>query len=205
MEGVTRGNENGKGADLYQVKIHFDDGRSLVELLAEDFDICLEEKGSESGLREYSYTVPGGEQVPIYLDPGKVSAILPVPAVQWEQTPQPKSQAPDPDTPRKSARSNRREHILEWEGDEPAGGAGTERPEPSPGRRGVKARRSWNPPETLPAASMGIPRCSDLEREVLKFLSRFIAAEAGQLSNIYEIEKRLFERGQYRDARRRRR
>jgi len=26
MEGVTRGNENGKGADLYQVKIHFDDG-----------------------------------------------------------------------------------------------------------------------------------------------------------------------------------
>jgi hypothetical protein len=52
---------------------------------------------------------------------------------------------------------------------------------------------------------MGIPRCSDLEREVLKSLSRFVAAEAGQLSNIYEIEKRLFERGQYRDARRRRR
>ena len=49
---------------MYQVTIHFDDGRTPIELLAEASDIELEGNPQDGGLQKCTYTARGGHRAP---------------------------------------------------------------------------------------------------------------------------------------------
>ena len=195
MEGTTLRNDGGKERDLCLVTIHFEGGKSPVRLLAEEFDIDLGEEGLERGLRKYAYTAVGGDRVPLYLDPGEVRAILVVPVGRDETHAAVPPRGSDRGTVSDPAGRGRRgtsepESTKQEEMGEEARRTAQDGTGRSPGR--------WSP-SGVPAAGArrGTPRSSELEREVLKLLCRFVVAEAGQLRRAREAERRLLERGLY--------
>ncbi len=65
---------------MYEVKIHFIDGREPVGFLAEEFDARPGARGEEDGLQRYGYVAPGGGQATVCVNPKAVAAIVPAPA-----------------------------------------------------------------------------------------------------------------------------
>ncbi|WP_152670632.1 hypothetical protein [Rubrobacter aplysinae] len=178
---------------MYQVTIHFDDGRTPIELLAEDADIELEGGSQDGGLQKCTYTARDGHRAPVYLDPARVAAIVPAPVSASEKT-ESRSLSSSSET---GNSSNRRvfpgseEPEIVPEGIEIVGGE--EEPlEVVNEERRQPGRDLRNRKPTSSRVSTSIPRNRDLEREVLQFLARFIAADVKQLMNRYPIWKNLF-------------
>lgn len=177
---------------MYQVTIHFSDGRDPIELLAEDTALELEGSPQDGGLQKYTYTARGGHRAPVYLDPGRVAAIVPAPvsASEKAESGSLSSSSETAKSPNRRVFSGSEEPETVPEGIEILGGeeeplevANEEQRQPSQDLRNRKRSSS--------RASASIPRDCELEREVLTFLSRFVAADVKQLMSRYPIWSNL--------------
>lgn len=167
---------------MYQVTIHFSDGRTPIELLAEDSDIQLESSSQEDGLQKFTYKIQGGNRTPVYLDPSLVAAIVPTPISVYKRTESRNMYSSEPAKP-----SNRREFF-----DSEVRRAGPEATEIDGNEERHQSSLDLRYRKRAPSrASVSIPRSRNLEREVLRFLSTFIAADVKQLMNRYPLWENL--------------
>lgn len=172
---------------MYQVTIHFDGGQPPVELLAEDFNLESEKNLENGGLSKFTYMTRGGCQTPIYLNMSKVTAIVSAPASVPE--PQSYSQAWIPDDSSNSEESVRTHDLRK--------SPELQRLEQHYERRSLPRRGGRRASRNLSGASPDLPRSPELEHEVLRFLARFGAAEARQLTYHFPIRSRLLEQLQF--------
>lgn len=147
---------------MYEVTVHFTDGRETASFAADEFDIPPEARDQEGGLRRYAYVAPGGGRATVCLNPGEVAAIVPA--------------LVEPDrgrelrTPQRPANSAR-----------PAGGQQPGGGQRSESDKNSRYPRSW-PEPTMAHLQWGrFPRSIDLEGEILTFLARFEVATPRQL------------------------
>lgn len=173
---------------VFQVTIHFNDGRTPIELLAEDSDIELESRPREDGLQKLTYKIQGGNQTPVYLDPSRVAAIVPAIASASEKI-ESRSSSSSPEPEKSSNHSELFGSEVRRFGPEATEIGGNEERRQS----SLDLRHGRRAPSR---ASISIPRSRNLEREVLKFLSAFIAADVKQLRNRCPLWDKLWDQHQ---------
>lgn len=161
---------------MYEVTIHFADGREPAGFLAEEFDTLPEARDEDSGLQRFAYVAPGGRQAAVCLNPGSVAAIVPAFAEPDRQS--------GHSTPEKA----------------PAGALPLETRQPERGRepepdKSLPASRDRRKPGMADLQWGRFPRSEELERKILTFLARFGAATPAQLMRWHPLHKHFVEGG----------
>lgn len=66
---------------MHRMTVHFNDGRTPVVLHAGNFDLRTAEPARDgAGLQRYSVITQEGEEIPIFLDPASIAAVIPAPS-----------------------------------------------------------------------------------------------------------------------------